>query len=188
MRMLVLQILIACLACTVATAFCFQEAGATYGLNPSLLESIARVESGMNQKAINRNKNGTMDIGLMQINSFWISSAGLDKELLLKDACYNTKAGARILKECIDRFDYSWKAVGCYNAVSDSKRKGYAWKVYKLLGREKPANHFSSRDDAGGSKNRTVKKDNGQLVFSIDHQGGMADQVPFTEKGGNIHE
>ncbi len=188
MRMLVLQILITCSLCSVADAFCFQEAGAAYGLNPFLLESIAQVESGMRQNAINRNKNGTMDIGLMQINSFWISSAGFDKELLLNDACYNAKAGARILKECIDRFDYSWKAVGCYNAVSDSKRKGYAWKVYKLLGREKSATHKSSHADAGGLKNRTVKKDNTQLVFSIDHQGGMEGQVPFTEKGGTIYE
>jgi soluble lytic murein transglycosylase-like protein len=188
MRVLVLQILIASLAYSDANAFCFQDAGAAYGLNPGLLESIARVESGMKQNAINRNKNGTIDIGLMQINSFWIASAGLDKELLLKDACYNTKAGARILKGCIDRYDYSWKAVGCYNAVSDSKRKGYAWKVYKLLDREKPANRFASQNNSDGSKGETVKRDNMQLVFSIDHQSGMADQVPFSEKGGNIHE
>lgn len=56
---------------TMASAFCFEEAGNEYGVSPLLLWSIAKHESGMNPAAICRNGNGTYDYGLMQINSSW---------------------------------------------------------------------------------------------------------------------
>ncbi len=56
------------------SGFCFDDAGKKYGINPALLEGIARVESNLNPKAMNRNTNGTTDIGLMQINSWWLKS------------------------------------------------------------------------------------------------------------------
>ena len=117
-------------------AFCFEEAGKLYGVNPSLLQSIARVESGLNPKAININKNGSEDLGLMQINSEWIEKMQLSREELLSNPCYNVTMGARILKECIDRWGYTWQAVGCYNAVSRTKRVDYSWKIYRALKKE----------------------------------------------------
>lgn len=116
-----------------ASAFCFEDAGSSYSLSPRLLESIAAIESGMNPAARNQNRNGSTDFGLMQVNSYWIKAAGLDRERLVMDACYNTQAGARVLRGCIDRYGYTWEAVGCYNATSVDKRKNYAWKVYRQL-------------------------------------------------------
>lgn len=116
-----------------AEPFCFEEAGTAVALPGRLLESIAVIESGLNPAAINHNRNGSSDFGLMQINSAWLAPARLDRERLLTDACYNTKAGARILRDCIDRHGYTWEAVGCYNASSKDKRKTYAWKVYRQL-------------------------------------------------------
>lgn len=114
----------------IASGFCFDEAGEQQGINPRLLEGIARVESGMNPKAINRNINGTVDIGLMQINSLWLKSLNISREDLLADPCLNARTGALILRRCIDRFGYTWEAVGCYNAVSSEKKVDYAWKVF----------------------------------------------------------
>jgi len=119
-----------------AETFCFDEAGRTYGINPFLLQSIARVESGLNAKAVNINKNGSADLGLMQINSAWIEPLQLNRNKLLSDPCYNVKAGASILKACIDRWDYTWQAVGCYNAASKSKQVDYSWKIYRELRKE----------------------------------------------------
>ncbi|PIV87852.1 MAG: hypothetical protein COW48_09240 [Hydrogenophilales bacterium CG17_big_fil_post_rev_8_21_14_2_50_63_12] len=51
---------------------CWKEAGTRYGVSPQLLYAIARTESGLNPQAIGRNRNGSRDIGLMQIN--WLSS------------------------------------------------------------------------------------------------------------------
>jgi soluble lytic murein transglycosylase-like protein len=113
--------------------FCFDDAGKEYGINPALLESIARVESNFNPNAMNTNANGTSDIGLMQINSWWLKSIKVRAQDLLDDACLNTMTGASILRQCIDRYRYTWEAVGCYNAMSTSKKVGYAWKVFNQL-------------------------------------------------------
>jgi|GEM_PF-462474 len=117
-------------------AFCFDEAGKTYGINPQLLQSIARIESNLNPNAINKNSNGSTDMGIMQVNSSWIASLGLDSGRLVSDPCYNVITGSRILKYCIDKHGYTWEAVGCYNAVSRHKRVDYSWKVYNRLKEE----------------------------------------------------
>ena len=77
---------------------CFEQAGARYGIPPALLWSIAAVESGHKPNAINnahRQRTGTYDIGLMQINSSHIdtlSSFGID-ERALHDSCTNLLVG-----------------------------------------------------------------------------------------------
>ncbi len=117
-------------------SFCFEQAGAHYGINPLLLWAIAKVESGFNPYALNKNSNGTYDIGLMQINSSWISvlkKYGLLNSSQLWEPCYNTYVGAWVLAQCIKKYGYNWKAVGCYNASSEHKRNKYAWKVYKVI-------------------------------------------------------
>ena len=116
-----------------AHSFCFDEAGRAYGISPLLLRGIARVESSMNPAAINRNSNGSTDLGLMQVNSYWLKTLGTTSGELLRDPCYNVMAGAWILKGCIDRHGATWQAVGCYNATSRDKRVNYSWKVYREL-------------------------------------------------------
>lgn len=117
----------------ISNAFCYEDAGDAYGINPSLLQAIVKTESNFNPQAINRNLDGSVDIGLMQINSYWFQRYGLDANMLLNDPCYNIMAGARILKTCIDKYGYTWEAVGCYNAVTRYKRVDYSWKIYNML-------------------------------------------------------
>ena len=116
-----------------AQAFCFEEAGRLYGVSPRLLQGIARVESGLNPAAINRNRNGTVDLGLMQINSFWLNTLGTSSRELIDKPCYNVMVGAWILSDCLDRHGKTWKAIGCYNATSHNKRVNYSWKIYREL-------------------------------------------------------
>jgi len=111
------------------------EAGRANNISYDLLESIARVESGLNSKALHVNRNGTTDLGLMQINSAWIDPMHLNREELIADPCYNVMAGARILRQCIDKHGYTWEAVGCYNAKSKGKRVGYSWRIFRELNR-----------------------------------------------------
>lgn len=60
---------LACLASSPAQA-CWHEVASWYGINVHLLYAIAKTESNLNPNAINKgNKNGSYDIGLMQINS-----------------------------------------------------------------------------------------------------------------------
>ncbi len=73
----------------------------------------------------------------MQINSAWIDPMHLNREELIADPCYNVMAGARILRQCIDKHGYTWEAVGCYNAKSKGKRVGYSWRIFRELKKEK---------------------------------------------------
>jgi hypothetical protein len=117
-------------------AFCFEYAGNEHGITPVILESIAKVESNLNPGAININRNGSVDIGLMQINSGWLKTLNLSRKDLLDDACLNARVGAQILRHCIDRYGMNWEAIGCYNATSMDKKIGYAWKVFRILQKE----------------------------------------------------
>ncbi len=121
---------------TLVHGFCFDDAGKEYRIDPYLLETIAGVESNMNPGAYHRNRNGTWDIGLMQINSSWLGELGLTAGELISDPCLNTMAGARILRQCMDAYGYTWEAVGCYNARGREKRVDYAWKVFDRLNRK----------------------------------------------------
>ena len=48
---------------------CWDDAASRYQVSSALLYAMARTESGLNPQAVGRNKNGSRDIGLMQINS-----------------------------------------------------------------------------------------------------------------------
>ncbi len=115
---------------------CFRRASIRYDISQRLLEAIAHVESSGNPMAVNQNSNGSEDIGLMQINSFWLPK--LEKYGIMRqdlfDPCVNINVGAWILADNIYRHGYNWEAVGAYNAASQDKRLKYARKVaLKLL-------------------------------------------------------
>lgn len=118
---------------------CWSEASQRYGVPVTLLYSIARVESGSRAHAISKpNSNGTYDIGLMQINSWWLPKLkhlGITKERLLSDACLNLKVGAWILATSIKAHGFNWRGLGAYNARSDKLRAIYARKVVRELKR-----------------------------------------------------
>jgi soluble lytic murein transglycosylase-like protein len=119
-------------------AACFEEAAARYQVPSVLLKAISRVESAGNPSALNRNKDGSFDIGHMQINSRWLpklSHFGISREQLW-DPCTNTLVGAWILAQNVHRIGYSWNAVGAYNATSPVKRERYARKISDALKRE----------------------------------------------------
>jgi soluble lytic murein transglycosylase-like protein len=120
-------------------AACFEEAAARYQVPSVLLKAISRVESAGNPSALNRNKDGSFDIGHMQINSRWLpklSHFGISRDQLW-DPCTNTLVGAWILAQNVQRIGYSWSAVGAYNAASPVMRDRYARKISDALKRER---------------------------------------------------
>lgn len=120
-------------------------------MNANLLRSIARIESNNNETAINHNRNGTTDLGIMQINSSWIKPMGLNEKELLKNPCYNVKTAAKILKKCMDKYGYTWEAIGCYNAFNPYARVKYSWKVFGELNRTKPTLSETTSSTFSGS-------------------------------------
>jgi soluble lytic murein transglycosylase-like protein len=126
-KFILTAILIATLAHpTAALSFCFEEAAAEYGVAPQLLWAISKRESGHQPDAINRNTNGSYDYCHMQINSSWYAKLGEDRWNALSDPCQCTKTGAWILSQCVKKYGYTWKAVGCYHSQTPDKRDRYA--------------------------------------------------------------
>ena len=114
---------------------CILRSAYKYNVHPGLIEAIIVVESGFNPGAVNYNKDGSVDVGLMQINSFWfprLKKYGISVRDLF-DPCVNVEVGTWILAQCIARYGNTWEAVGCYNAVNPVKRKEYARKVYRAF-------------------------------------------------------
>ena len=125
-------------SCSTAHAFCYEEAGAMYGIAPRLLWTISKGESNFNPAAVNYNTNGSYDFGLMQINSSWaptLRKKGITWQSLA-DPCTNVKVGAWVLAQCIQDYGYTWAAVGCYNSRTPSKRDRYAARIARLMSRE----------------------------------------------------
>jgi soluble lytic murein transglycosylase-like protein len=100
----------------ISFSFCFDQAGEEYHIPPALIESIAYLESALDPKAIHQNPNGSFDYGLMQINSCWFKTLGLERWQHLSDPCFNAMVGAWILKDCIDRHGYTWDCLSCYRS------------------------------------------------------------------------
>jgi soluble lytic murein transglycosylase-like protein len=123
------------LAFPTTTMACWNEAAQRYGVNPQLLYAIAKTESGLNPRALNRNPDGSYDIGLMQINSRWIPTLhryGIS-EARLFEPCTSIHVGAWILAQNMRRLGNTWNAVGAYNAKTPAKRLQYAIKVYRNI-------------------------------------------------------
>jgi soluble lytic murein transglycosylase-like protein len=105
-------------------------------MDARLLKAIAMVESGMDQRKMNRCGRG-YSVGVMQVHSSWfpvLRKEGFDVQRLKKDACYNILVGAWILREHIDEVGGAvWKGVGRYNARSKVKQLRYVKKVRLAL-------------------------------------------------------
>ena len=123
-----------------AFGYCWAEVASRYDIEPELLQAIAAVESGYRADAMNlANRNGTRDIGLMQINSIHLPrllKLGITEERLLAEPCLSVEVGASILAGFIQRFGYNWTAVGSYNVgpgpgpEREALRMQYAQKIW----------------------------------------------------------
>jgi lysozyme-related protein Hpa2 len=119
-----------------AYADCFDEAAAYQHVNPTILRGIRIVENAEgNPYAVGRNKNGSVDLGMMQINSIHLPELKKFKihRRDLMNSCKNIYVAAWLLRRQMDRHGNNWVAVGGYHSNTPALRAQYAAKVQKAV-------------------------------------------------------
>jgi lysozyme-related protein Hpa2 len=114
---------------------CVAQASSYYTVNPAVLSAILKVESGFQPHAVNRNGNGTIDIGIAQINSIHLrelARSGIGAQHLL-DYCTGTYVAAWHLRRQMLRYGDTWFAIGAYHSVTPHLNAAYQQRVIKAL-------------------------------------------------------
>jgi soluble lytic murein transglycosylase-like protein len=114
---------------------CVAPAADYHSVNPWVLKAILKVESGFNPRAFNRNANGTVDVGMAQINSIHFSKLrnwGVAPSDLL-DGCVATYVAAWHLAGRIREHGNTWFGIAAYHSTSACQNRRYAGLVWNEL-------------------------------------------------------
>lgn len=106
---------------------CIIPAANYHGVNYELLRAILKVESGLRSDVIGKNRNGSIDVGIGQMNSIHFSQLiqlGIDPERL-KDACVGTYVAAWHLRRSIARYGYTWFGIAAYHSATPYFNRRY---------------------------------------------------------------
>lgn len=161
---------------------CIVPASTYHNVNPYVLRAILNVESGLNPGALGKNQNGSVDIGIGQINSIHL------KELAqfgigpahLQETCIGTYVAAWHLKKAITARGNTWEGVASYHSRTPYFNKRYQALVInemirsgamqgKLLSVPALNPSFRSADTArAGSQASGGGEDNGSTVIVFD--------------------
>lgn len=101
---------------------CAAEIAAYYEVPIELLAAVRIAEGGELGKTGPENRDASVDIGPMQINSWWLprlQAFGISREDLLHNECTNLGVGAWILSEEYRRFGDWYRAIAAYNVGAD---------------------------------------------------------------------
>jgi len=114
---------------------CVPYAAAFHQVSDSILRAILLVESGMNPNTINKNANGSVDLGLGGMNSVHfqeLAKYGIAPEHLL-NACVATYVTAWQLKKQFTQYGVSWFAIGAYHSHNPYYNQRYQILIYNQL-------------------------------------------------------
>lgn len=122
---------------------CMTIAAQEYRLPPRVLPAIHAVEGGF-PGAIHPNKDGSDDLGVMQINTRWVApltdfintrtrpawTQDAVHDRLVSDACFNISAAALIVRNEWVQAGHDWvRAVGNYHSHTPVFHNSYVEKV-----------------------------------------------------------
>ncbi|WP_454875397.1 lytic transglycosylase domain-containing protein [Paraburkholderia xenovorans] len=178
---------------------CFEVSGAKYHIDPRLLWAIAETESSGRASAQNLthvSRTGTVDLGLMQINSSWLPTLaryGITREQLMADPCLNIDVGAWILARIIKQQGARWDAIGAYNSACTqlkgdactASRAEYVRKVWSWYQDSRPATLPATGPVASHRAGRSPQTAASQLQrASALHGPANGSDIVFTAEDG----
>lgn len=115
---------------------CIDEAARAAGVNRHVLRAIGWHESRLRSGAVNRNANGSVDVGAFQMNSVHfprLAAEGVDAAAL-KDGCTAARVAAAHYRRLVDRHGNTWTAVGAYHSeATPARQRWYARQIAAVL-------------------------------------------------------
>lgn len=120
---------------------CLMQESIKQRIHPALLYAVRKAENGKVGQAVS-NKNGTRDLGPMQLNEINLKEiakhaialeGGVDavSEQLKNNGCFNISAGAWFLRKKINEAGGDvWKGVGLYHSNTPHLAAKYINRVY----------------------------------------------------------
>jgi hypothetical protein len=127
-----------------ALAACLMAASQTYQVPPAVMIGIMHVEGGRVGQEVGPNKNGTYDLGPMQVNTVWLPQLArvwkIDvrraRAVLRDDGCMNMKVAAWILHSKITETGSLFRGIARYHSATPSRGHKYAAKVISVMERK----------------------------------------------------
>lgn len=114
---------------------CVVPAANFHGVNPWVLRAILKVESGLNPAALGRNPNGSVDVGMGQMNSIHfprLRSFGIAPDHLL-DGCIATYVAAWHLAAQVRLHGNTWFGIASYHSATPCFNARYARLLWNAL-------------------------------------------------------
>ena len=120
---------------------CVPEIAAYYQVPTEIIAAVQQVESGAKGQdagKVGPNKNGTYDLGAMQVNTWWLPKLnqwGIDEQELLENECTNIAVGTWILHQNLNQYGDLTAALSAYNTGRPDSEIGleYANRVLRLM-------------------------------------------------------
>ncbi len=119
---------------------CMAVVSAFYRLPPHALPAIQHIEGG-HAGSIGHNRNGTDDLGVMQVNSAWLPElarrTGVPQSrlrvALIRQNCFNIAVAGAILRIYLNEaHGDAVTAIGDYHSHTPGRREAYAMRVLAL--------------------------------------------------------
>ena len=141
---------------------CIPAAAQHHRIDPRLLRAVLKVESDLRPWAFGRNANGTVDMGMAQINSIHLPELarhGIQTQHLF-DPCVASYVAAWLLRKNIDRHGLTWRGVAAYHSLTPEHNQRYQGLLMKALYPDVGTSKRAASDAKSTSANHLVAANN----------------------------
>ena len=161
---------------------CIPAAAQHHRIDPRLLRAVLKVESDLRPWAFGRNANGTVDMGMAQINSIHLPELarhGIQTQHLF-DPCVASYVAAWLLRKNIDRHGLTWFGVAAYHSLTPEHNQRYQGLLMNALYPDEAA----SKRVAAAAKSAAAKT---HAVATASASAYMGYNANANSSAGNAH-